>query len=1077
MVPPPINFDNPDLEQWKRLSQHLEEKAASVVDDNVGHKRLNGSLTEEIIPLKDSNDNKVIETYVCKENILDVDANDDSALPKTSSVATQQLDKVFDVLKSETEFDQIISLVGNAKEKVESLPEQIESAVDKLVTEKLEESPESAVLAKLNETLDNYDTTPEIIAENIQSYIEEPEKPVAEEPKSALNESVADIVSNTQQIIKNSFQQFIKDMTKTPDETDSEPKVEDVIKAEETQPETKPEEPAIAAEVIEAQSESSQPEEKKTDSMIFEEDIVQTAFNEELAKNPSQNQIIAIELFKQDVNEEQLANVTTLNEPEPTLRNMWGVEEKSYKTSVDQFVVKPVEVESVAQPIEPPEVVEAVPIVQEIIIESRKNSQDLLETSFVVDEGQQLVVTEEVIPPPSPMIQIEEQNGHILDAEEAATRIQAAFRGFQIRRSMSREASPNRSISPNHHIDNNNNSFNEGVIERSVEPQQQTLSLSGAEELALVPEQTLGNQLATSEASHISASNEQINSSLEKLEDQLIHELISSAEDDSRNQALLDDKLDTTQRLLDEMNVSSGELTAPLLLQRLQQTFDDVPHPEEQSQEVVPQTNDENVAEEAVVEDRPMIEKSDTIIVDLLSSNTCPQNSKTVISFEETLVPQDNQRIDDVVQEITQNTVDVKEEVVQDILDIVQAEAQLEQNLEEQVIESLNIVSEDANELSQKVDERPEEVVIESTVQEVSNEPEEINVAQTEVIESLESQQEVVVGECQQIVLDDKVDNSSATTTEERVETVEPQSAANEDTPQVSHEIESVITSQVNDITETTQQIVTELIEEPKVDFQLTETQTIETPEEVPQELIERPQTEAIVEAELECVPQVEAIEESKPESEPEPVIETSDSAQPKPETITEPETESVQQVVEEQVVSEEPPKPKTVEQELEDRLSPEPQNVVTDRHRSVTFSDPENEVIVYSKENSVEYEERPESEPLPEEHVFQTVVEPPTPDVDSVRQITPELSFVNTSEEAVLTKISGSSESEQDSDRNKDSTPEIEPSRTNGEEKRPKPILKETETNNLNINTDEVIKRRKFCRKPKTVFDKEYLI
>ncbi|CAG2175028.1 unnamed protein product, partial [Oppiella nova] len=127
----------------------------------------------------------------------------------------------------------------------------------------------------------------------------------------------------------------------------------------------------------------------------------------------------------------------------------------------------------------------------------------------------------------------------------------------------------------------------------------------------------------------MSESNEQINTSLEQLEDQLMQQLISSAEEDDRNVSLIKDNSYATEP---ELNVE--ELTAPLLLQRLQQSVVTPIESNEEPIETHPELTEfesQNTAnnEFISVDDKPLIEKSDTIIVDLLSSS--PQRNNSLI--------------------------------------------------------------------------------------------------------------------------------------------------------------------------------------------------------------------------------------------------------------------------------------------------------------------------------------------------------------------------------------------------------------------------------------------------------------
>ncbi|CAG2170529.1 unnamed protein product, partial [Oppiella nova] len=148
VVPPPKHFDDfgsddnqglsplCDLEKWKKLSQHLEE----IVKDNA--EDVNGSavktsddkspqvpITENVIPLKDSNDHKVIETFDCKENILDIESPE-----VLSSIKTSTDEKVV--------------------EKDMKTLEQINNKTNRL-NSTVSESQESEVLAELNQILDN----------------------------------------------------------------------------------------------------------------------------------------------------------------------------------------------------------------------------------------------------------------------------------------------------------------------------------------------------------------------------------------------------------------------------------------------------------------------------------------------------------------------------------------------------------------------------------------------------------------------------------------------------------------------------------------------------------------------------------------------------------------------------------------------------------------------------------------------------------------------------------------------------------------------------------------------------------
>jgi len=80
------------------------------------------------------------------------------------------------------------------------------------------------------------------------------------------------------------------------------------------------------------------PEERKPESMIFEEESGDTIFNED-EQNPRQESDHSIELFKYASTTNSWQMWSLIKEPEECLKN---VEDRVYKTSVDDFVVKPV---------------------------------------------------------------------------------------------------------------------------------------------------------------------------------------------------------------------------------------------------------------------------------------------------------------------------------------------------------------------------------------------------------------------------------------------------------------------------------------------------------------------------------------------------------------------------------------------------------------------------------------------------------------------------------------------------------------------------------------------------------------
>ncbi|CAG2103499.1 unnamed protein product [Medioppia subpectinata] len=726
VVPPPKHFEDnqtlsplKDLEKWKKLSDHLEEKVAIDGEDTVNKpeviaaedqsshvQKIADKLVENVIPLKDSNDHKVIETYVCKDNILDVEpvidgnvSSDRDVLLSSGSLSpirtaaedAKVVDRVFSVLMAETEFPEDVETVAAEIAPQEVVTESKPKTTEEINNEKnllnepiVSESQESEVLAELNQILDNNEKNMknnELNAEEEEAVLRSAEliqQNEAKENKAKVIEMVSE--NTTQEIIRNSFKEFVKEMTQSAPTTDTIATEEEVVLS------PKVTESAIISAVIEPPVEET----RKTDSKLFEDEVVRSIFgDEEVIKTQNQTQVFAIELFKQDVNEQQLEKVVTISAPEESKAN---IEDRVYKTSVEEFVIKAPVVEPnppLSTPI-PTEVVDTSPaessqtiplleterIIEIITSESRKNSvDDILDDSdgqllSTEDQLRPVAETTEVIPLSSPIIQIEEQNGRILDEEEAAIRIQAAFRGFQIRRSLSREASPNRSTNHNNNIDNNNNSHNNRDLGHNNNSNHnnsditEDLTTNQLSDNLLIAENTSEPQRTTTTAGLMTASNEQINTSLEQLEDQLMQQLISTAEEEDRHRPPVNVETPEDQLFATE------ELSAPLLLQRIQQSVDTPVRLSEESVELPPELASfvtQTIAKEiSLAEDKPLIEKSDTIIVDLLSSS--PQQKSIAI---ETQAINDINNSESETQEILPpleiipNAIDIREPEVQ----------------------------------------------------------------------------------------------------------------------------------------------------------------------------------------------------------------------------------------------------------------------------------------------------------------------------------------------------------------------------------------------------------------------------
>ncbi|CAG2111823.1 unnamed protein product [Medioppia subpectinata] len=585
---------------------------------------------------------------------------------------------------AETEFHEDVETVAAEIAPQEVVTESKPKTTEEINNEKnllnepiVSESQESEVLAELNQILDNNEKNMknnELNAEEEEVVLRSAEliqQNEAKENKAKVIEMVSE--NTTQEIIRNSFKEFVKEMTQSAPTTDT--TEEEVVLS------PKVTESAIISAVIEPPVKET----RKTDSKLFEDEVVRSIFgDEEVIKAQNQTQVFAIELFKQDVNEQQLEKVITISAPEESKAN---IEDRVYKTSVEEFVIKAPVVEPnppLSTPI-PTEVVDTSPaessqtiplleterIIEIITSESRKNSvDDIIDGSdgqllSAEDELRPVADTTEVIPLSSPIIQIEEQNGRILDEEEAAIRIQAAFRGFQIRRSLSREASPNRSTNHNN-IDNNNNSHNNRDLGHNNNSNHNNSDIT--EELAtnqlsdnlLIAENTSEPQRTTTAAGLMTASNEQINTSLEQLEDQLMQQLISTAEEEDRHRPPVNVETPADQLFATE------ELSAPLLLQRIQQSVDTPVQLSEESVELPPELASfvtQTIAKEiSLAEDKPLIEKSDTIIVDLLSSS--PQQKNIAI---ETQAINDINNSQEIIPplEINPNAIDIREPEVQ----------------------------------------------------------------------------------------------------------------------------------------------------------------------------------------------------------------------------------------------------------------------------------------------------------------------------------------------------------------------------------------------------------------------------
>jgi len=83
-------------------------------------------------------------------------------------------------------------------------------------------------------------------------------------------------------------------------------------------------------------SQSKPQEQNKIEEKSIEEQVVEILFDEE--NNINNNKVVAIELFKHDISEQELAKVEIISQPQTNV----NIEDRVYKTSLDQFVIKPV---------------------------------------------------------------------------------------------------------------------------------------------------------------------------------------------------------------------------------------------------------------------------------------------------------------------------------------------------------------------------------------------------------------------------------------------------------------------------------------------------------------------------------------------------------------------------------------------------------------------------------------------------------------------------------------------------------------------------------------------------------------
>jgi hypothetical protein len=449
--------------------------------------------------------------------------------------------------------------------------------------------------------------------------------------------------------------------------------------------------------------ESKPQEEKKPEEKTIEEQVVEVFFEDENIVN--NNKVIAIEVFKQDISEQELAKVTTISEPETNKQ----VEDRVYKTSLDQFVVKPVEQKPESAPVLSSEInsslsdldIGTVPVLEEqlvIKIDSRKNS-------VVTQEIEpQVIQVQEIIP--QPLIQVEEQNGTVLDEEEAAIRIQAAFRGYQIRRSLSREASPNRA--------NNNNNSSDSNQQIQTQMSQELFINRNQNE----PQLEFTNESHGNCGNHAISDEEIRDNSLERLEDQLLQELIAS---DECNDKFTDNNLDSSQLLVEGIDQKSNliSLNEPMIEQNFESNETNQPKEEIK---VLEQTFPEVVTDEAQVLDisednkklqinlteKPNNLHFDAIVVDFLESNP---NDNPSIEINSQPVPEDiretssktntsNGNVDKESHDFTQNSNESSKETeslidIEKEPDLKQVEEKLlvqtsSQNLETNIMPALH---------------------------------------------------------------------------------------------------------------------------------------------------------------------------------------------------------------------------------------------------------------------------------------------------------------------------------------------------------------------------------------------------